>query len=116
MRSISLFSVAALLTCGLCACSDKGASDASSAAAARTTAAVVTGITDCDDFLYAYEQCLTDKVPAASRSAMEAGMVQWRNAWRDVANNPAAKSMLPEMCKQTRDSAREAMKAYDCAF
>jgi len=96
----------------LAACSDSAKAPAASVA----TITAVTGVADCDQFLSAYEQCLSDKVPAASRDAMMSGIAQWKTAWHDMAANAATKDMLPQICKQARDASRAAMQAYDCAL
>lgn len=86
------------------------------AAPAPTAAAVVTGIAECDDFLSAYEQCVSAKVPEQVRAQMQTGLDQWKSAWKGMAENPATQSSLPQMCKQARDSSLPALQAYGCTL
>ena len=86
------------------------------AAAAPSTANAVTGISECDQFLSAYEQCLSDKVPEQARAQMKLGIDQWKNAWRDMANNAATKDALPQICQQARASSKPTLDAYGCSI
>lgn len=86
------------------------------AAPAPTAAAAVTGIAECDDFLSAYEQCVSAKVPEQVRAQMQTGLDQWKSAWKGMAENPATQSSLPQMCKQARDSSLPALQAYGCTL
>lgn len=113
MSLIRTLSVSLVLASGLTACS-KSPSDAPSSAAPGTAA--ITGIADCDEFLNAYEQCLADKIPAESRAQMQAGIAQWKSAWKTMAENSATRESLPGVCKQTREASAPALKAYGCAL
>lgn len=102
-----------------CSKSDSPAAPAASAPTAATataTADAVTGVADCDQFLSAYEQCLSDKVPEQARAQMKTGIDQWKNAWRDMANNAATKDALPQICQQARASSKPALDAYGCSI
>lgn len=83
---------------------------------APAPAAGITGIAECDDFLTAYEQCVTAKVPEQVRAQMQTGLDQWKSAWKGMAENPATQSSLPQMCKQARDSSLPALQAYGCTL
>lgn len=85
-------------------------------AAAPAPAAAVTGIAECDDFLSAYEQCVSAKVPEQVRAQMQTGLDQWKSAWKGMAEYPATQSSLPQMCKQARDSSLPALQAYGCTL
>ena len=100
-----------LLMTGLVAACSKSPSGDSSASVTNT---VVTGIADCDNFLNAYEQCLSDKIPAESRAQMKTGMDSWKSAWKSMADNPATRDQLPQICKQAREATVPALKAYGC--
>ena len=125
--SHTLLCTALAILLGACAKSDPPA--ASSAAPAPTTVTApaaalaaaaptdaVTGIADCDQFLSAYEQCVTEKVPAQVRDQMQTGINQWKTAWRDMANNAATKDSLPQICQQARASSKPALDAYGCSI
>lgn len=84
--------------------------------APATASADKIGVPECDDFLAAYESCVTGKVPEAARAQFKTGMEQWRSSWKKLADNPQTKPTLVNMCKQTIESARTSMKAYNCTF
>jgi hypothetical protein len=113
MSLIRTLSVSLLLAAGLVACSKSPSDGASSVA---PSAAVITGIAECDAFLNAYEQCLADKIPAEASAQMQAGMAQWKSAWKTMAENSATRESLPAVCKQTRDAAAPALTAYGCTL
>ncbi|HWS25526.1 MAG TPA: hypothetical protein VN259_03035 [Xanthomonadales bacterium] len=111
-----LLTAAALAACSK---SDSPASSITAAPAAATatpTADAVTGVADCDQFLSAYEQCLSEKVPEQARAQLKTGIDQWRSAWRDMANNAATKDALPQICQQARASSKPALDAYGCSI
>ena len=75
-----------------------------------------TGITVCDDFLKKYETCISSTVPAAQRSMFKDQFDQTRKAWSDMAKNPATKSSLEDVCKQSVDQIKVAFQSYGCTF
>lgn len=83
---------------------------------AAAPAATVTGIAECDEFLAAYEQCLSDKMPAEARAQMQVGFDQWKKSWADMAANEATKASLPMVCQQSRDASKPALQAYGCSL
>ncbi len=112
-----LILTAALVTA--CSKSDPPATPATSApttTATTPTADSVTGIADCDQFLSAYEQCVSEKVPEQARAQMKLGIDQWKSAWRDMASNAATKDALPQICQQARASSKPALDAYGCSI
>jgi len=74
------------------------------------------GVPECDQFLNAYEACVTGKVPAAARAQYNAAIAQWRSSWKKLAETPQAKATLPGICKTQLDSAKTAMKSFGCTF
>lgn len=74
------------------------------------------GVPECDNFLNAYESCVTTKVPAAARPGFEATMTAWRAEWRRMANDPQMKPGLVTACQQHLENARKSMQAYGCTF
>ena len=84
--------------------------------AAALAAAAVTGIAECDQFLAAYEQCLSDKMPAEARAQMQVGFDQWKKSWAEMAANGATKASLPMVCQQSRDASKPALQAYGCSL
>jgi hypothetical protein len=86
--------------------------------AATTTAAAgeKIGIAECDDFLTAYENCVNNKVPAASRAQFNSGLATWRKQWHDLAANPQTRGTLAKACKAQLDTAKTSMKSFGCTF
>ena len=74
------------------------------------------GIPECDDFLAAYEACVSNKVPEVARAQYKESIEQWRNSWRKLSGNPETRGSLAMACKQSAEQTRAAMKAYDCTF
>jgi hypothetical protein len=74
------------------------------------------GVPECDDFIAAYDACITDKVPEMARAQYKAGIEQWRTSWRKLAGNPETKASLAAACKQSAEQTRVAMKSYGCTF
>ena len=91
-----------------------GTSTATPAAAAPAGDKI--GIAECDDFLAAYDACVTGKVPEAARAQYKASIEQWRTSWKKLAENPQTRSSLAAACKQSAEQARAQMKSFDCTF
>jgi hypothetical protein len=88
--------------------------DATAAPAADAAAMDSTGVKECDDYLTKYMACLNDKVPAASRAAMQQGIDQMRTGWKAAAATPAGKAGLAQACTTASESAKASMKAFGC--
>jgi hypothetical protein len=91
------------------------------AAATPATATVVPagekiGVPECDDFIAAYDACVSSKVPEVARAQYKSSIEQWRSSWRKLAENPQTKATLAAACKQSAESARTSMKTYGCTF
>ncbi len=86
------------------------------APATTTTAGEKIGVPECDDFIAAYDACVSSKVPEAARAQYKASIEQWRSSWRKLAENPNTKATLAAACKQSAESARASMKSYGCTF
>ena len=74
------------------------------------------GIAECDDYLAAYDACITGKVPEAARAQYKAGIEQTRTSWKKLAENPQTRASLAAACKQSAEQARVQMKSFDCTF
>ena len=124
-----------LLLCAACAfvlvgCSaapsNQNAATTSNANTAATTAPATTapataaadkiGVPECDDFIAAYDACVSSKVPEQVRAQYKASIEQWRSSWKKLADNPSTKGTLAAACKQSAESARTSMKTYNCTF
>lgn len=74
------------------------------------------GVAECDEFIAAYDACVSDKVPEAARAQYKTAIAQWRSSWSKLAENPQTKATLAAACKQSAESARASMKTYGCTF
>jgi hypothetical protein len=80
------------------------------------TAGTKIGVPECDEFIAAYDACVSSKVPEAARAQYKSSIEQWRSSWRKLAENPNTKATLVSVCKQSAESARASMKTYGCTF
>lgn len=74
------------------------------------------GIAECDNFIAAYESCVSSKVPEAGRTALKASVATWRTEWKKLADNPQTRGTLAAHCKTQRETTMAAMKAYNCTW
>jgi hypothetical protein len=80
------------------------------------TAGPKIGVPECDDFIAAYDACVSGKVPEAARAQYKTAIAQWRSSWSKLAENPQTKPTLAAACKQSAEQARASMKNYGCTF
>ncbi len=92
------------------------ASSATPAAPATTAPGDKIGVPECDDFIAAYDACVSSKVPETARAQYKSAIEQWRSGWKRLAENPQTKPTLASACKQTIEQARASMKSYNCTF
>jgi hypothetical protein len=81
-----------------------------------TTATTQVGVAECDSFITAYENCVTTKVPEASRAQFRGSINTWRTEWKKLADNPQTRGTLASVCKTQLETARTQMKAFGCTF
>jgi hypothetical protein len=74
------------------------------------------GVPECDDFIAAYDACVSSKVPEAARAQYKTTIQQWRTSWRQLAGNPDTRASLVMACKTSAEQARVSMKSFDCTF
>ena len=74
------------------------------------------GVPECDEFIAAYDACVSSKVPESARAQYKTAIAQWRSSWSKLAANPNTKATLAAACKQSAESARASMKTYGCTF
>ena len=86
------------------------------ASTTASTAGQKIGVPECDEYLTAYDACISSKVPEAARAQYKTSMDQVRASWRKLAENPATKGGLAAACKTATEQARTAMKSYGCTF
>jgi len=92
------------------------ATTAPATTAPATAAADKIGVPECDDFIAAYDACVSSKVPEQVRAQYKSSIEQWRSSWKKLADNPSTKGTLAAACKQSAESARTSMKTYNCTF
>ena len=74
------------------------------------------GIPECDDFLAAYDACVSSKVPEVARAQYKETIEQWRSSWKKLSGNPETRNSLAAACRQSAEQARVQMKSFDCTF
>ena len=74
------------------------------------------GVKECDEFLTAYDRCVSSNVPEASRAQVSSAVTQMRESWRQAAQNPQARAVLGPQCTQRRRQRAPSMGAYNCRF
>ena len=74
------------------------------------------GIAECDNFITAYETCVSSKVPPAAQASLKASVTTWRTEWKKLADNPQTRGTLAAACKSQREATMTAMKAYNCTW
>ena len=74
------------------------------------------GIAECDNFLTAYDNCVSTKVPEATRASYRTAINTWRTEWKKLADNPQTRGTLATVCKNQMETARTQMKAAGCTF
>ena len=82
----------------------------------NATAGEKVGIAECDSFITAYENCVSSKVPAASRAQLQEAVKTWRAQWKKLADNPQTRGTLAATCKTQREATVTQMKAYGCTW
>ena len=74
------------------------------------------GIAECDNFINAYETCVSSKVPEQARASLKASVATWRTEWKKLADNPQTRGTLAAACKTQREATEKAMTAYKCTW
>ncbi len=84
--------------------------------APATASADKIGVPECDDYLSAYDACVSGKVPEAARAQYKTAIEQARASYRKAAENPQAKALLATQCKQAAEQTKAALKSFNCTF
>jgi len=122
---LAILLVAAMTLLNHCKGHDNAATSSTSAAAVATTSAGAgggsvgfdpIGVPECDSYMKKYMECVTSKVPEASRAQYRASLDQLQQAWLKAASTPEGKQGLAIGCKAARSTAEQVMKAYGCTF
>ena len=89
---------------------------ASTPATVASTTGEKIGVPECDNFIAAYDACLSSKVPETARAQYKTAIEQWRKSWHQLATNPSTRASLAQACKTSAEQARVSMKSYNCTF
>ena len=82
----------------------------------NSATATKVGIAECDNFITAYETCVSSKVPEAARANLRTSVATWRTEWKKLADNPQTRGTLAAACTRQREATITAMKAYNCTW
>src|SRR5258707_12539997 len=113
--SLFLCVVCALVLVGCAKTETNTNGNANTAATKTTTPASTTkttasadkiGVPECDEFIAAYDACVSSKVPEAARAQFKTSIDQWRASWKKLAENPQTKGTLAAALKQSADQVR----------
>ncbi len=74
------------------------------------------GVSECDDFLRAFHDCVDNKVPEASRADLNTQMESSIALWRQAASTPEGKAGLGVACSQNRDTMKSSLSQYGCSL
>jgi hypothetical protein len=122
---VSVLLLAASLSLASCKILDKithkGASDSATPSSESSSSSGFSssgsiGVAECDDFIRNYKACLSDKIPADSRSAFEGALSQNESLWRQYAASPERRETLAESCREASETAANSLQAYGCSF
>jgi hypothetical protein len=113
-----------VLACAKPAETNRNAGPATSSSPVTTTANTNTpattgdkiGIAECDNFLTAYDTCVSTKVPEAARAQFKTAIATWRTEWKKLADNPQTRPTLANVCKTQLESARAQVKSFGCTL
>lgn len=86
------------------------------AAGTPATAGAQIGIAECDSFLTAYDNCVSNKVPENIRAQYKTAIENWRTQWKRLADNPQTRSTLADVCKRQMETARAQVQAFGCTL
>lgn len=96
--------------------SGSASGDANATASSSAPSDGSIGVSQCDDYIRVYKQCIVDKVPEGERGTLQSGLDTNVDYWRQLAANPDAKAKLAEACQEARDTAQNLLSAYGCNF
>lgn len=115
---VCLAATSVLIACGGGEAPQPAATPPAAATAAPPAAAAGSefGVPECDAYIKAYTECVTSKVPEASRAQLQAALEQSKQAWQLAASSSEGRSSLGVACRQAQDAARMSMQAYGCTF
>ena len=74
------------------------------------------GVEECDTFLTAYENCVTTKIPEASRAQFQTSINTLRSQWKKLADNPQTRGTLAAACKSSHEATKAQVKSFGCSL
>ncbi len=81
-----------------------------------TTGGEPIGVTECDQFIARYEECINSNVPESARASVRTQIDAMRTAWRNAASTPQGRAGLAQGCRAAQESARQQMTQYNCRW
>jgi hypothetical protein len=78
----------------------------------------VVGIPKCDEYLFKFQRCMDDKVPANQRTTFEAAFATQRQEWIQHAagGSPPGRQALNAVCEATLRHASRSLRSYGCSW
>ena len=74
------------------------------------------GVTECDEFIARYEECINNNVPESARASVRTQLDAMRTSWRYAASTPQGRAGLAQGCRAAQESARQQMTQYNCRW
>jgi hypothetical protein len=74
------------------------------------------GVSECDDYVQAYRDCIASKVPESSQAELREALEQSVATWRSAAASPEGRAGLAVACTQARDATKTTVSAYGCSL
>lgn len=74
------------------------------------------GVPECDNFLNAYERCISERVAPSERTRVAAEARQVRDETREAARDPSTRAALPQQCARMQQMMSDWMAQHNCRF
>ncbi len=96
--------------------SESSSTSASSSTGSSSSSGDSIGVSECDDYVQAYRDCIASKVPESSQAELREALEQSVATWRSAAASPEGRAGLAVACTQARDAAKTTVSAYGCSL
>ena len=74
------------------------------------------GVSECDEYLKKYTECVSTKVPEQVRAAMVAAIDESKSQWKAAALTAEGRAGLAQSCTQAMQAAKASLQAYGCEW
>ena len=105
-----------IVACAKSAETNRNLAPSSSSTPATVSTGDTVGVAECDNFIAAYENCVSSKVPEAQRAVMRNTVATWRADWKKLAADPQTRAQLAAACTRQREATAASMKAVGCTL